>query len=163
MIEENALILSCEGDYASIETRPQGACGSCSSSEVCGTSVFAKAFGNRRTVMRVPNSIQAKPGDQVIIGLQDSALTKVSMVFYMVPIISMILCAIFGQGMASMFGYVSHDKFAIIGGVFGFIAGLGLVRIFSGKIQKDSRYQPVMLRFAASEKVTFDINPKLPA
>jgi sigma-E factor negative regulatory protein RseC len=163
VIEEHALILSCEGEYATIETKPQGACGSCSSSGVCGTSVFAKAFGNRRTEMRVLNSIQAKPGDQVIIGLQDSALTKVSLVFYMVPILSMLLFAILGQNMATVFGYAAHDSFAIIGGVSGLVVGLVLVRIFANRVQQDSRYQPVMLRFAASDKVKFDINPHLPA
>lgn len=163
MIEETALILNCEGEYADIETKPQSSCGGCASSGVCGTGVFSKVFGNRKTVVRVVNSLKAKPGDQVIIGLQESALSRVSMVFYMVPLISMILLAVLGQEMAISLGYASYDPFAILGGGIGLFTGLWLVRIFSKRVQEDARYQPVMLRFATSEKVAFDIKPKLPA
>lgn len=163
MIEETALILSCDGEHADIETRPQGSCGSCASSGVCGVGVFSKVFGNRKTVVRIVNSLDAKPGDQVIVGLHESAISRVSLVFYLVPIIVMILSAILGQRLAIGIGQTSHDLFAILGGCVGFISGLAFVRIFAKKIQGDSRYQPVMLRFATSERVKFDIEPKLPA
>lgn len=163
MIEETALVLSCEGEVADIETRPQGGCGSCASSGTCGVGVFAKVFGNRKTVVSVVNCLHAKPGDQVIIGLQESALSKASLVFYLVPIVSMILFAILAQAIAIRFGSTASDPAAIIGGVIGMIAGLGVVRIFARKVQSDSRYQPIMLRFASSERVKFDINPKLSA
>ena len=163
MIEEVALVLNCDGDFADVETKPQSSCGSCSSSGVCGAGVFSKVFGNRKTVVRVTNSIDAKAGDQVIIGLQESALSKVSLVFYMVPIISMMLLAVLGQEFAVRVGYASNDLFAILGGVVGFMIGLGLVRVFAKRVQGDRRYQPVLLRFAKSERVKFDIDPKLPA
>jgi len=163
VIEETALILSCEGEFASIETKPQSSCGGCSSSGVCGAGVFSKVFGNKKTVVRVVNSIDAKPGDQVIIGLQESALSTVSLVFYMAPILSMLLLAALGQWMASQFGFTPQDLFAIIGGLVGFAVGFGFVRLFTKKVQGDSRYQPVMLRLATSERVKFNIDPKLPA
>ncbi|MCP4996742.1 MAG: SoxR reducing system RseC family protein [Gammaproteobacteria bacterium] len=163
MIEETALILNCDGEYADIETKPQSSCGGCASSGVCGTGVFSKVFGNRKTVVRVVNTLKAKPGEQVIIGLQESALSRVSMVFYLVPIISMILAALLGQEMAIRLGYVSQDPLAILGGAIGLFAGLWLVRVFSRTVEADSRYQPVMLRLATSEKVVFDREPKLPA
>jgi sigma-E factor negative regulatory protein RseC len=163
VIEETALILSCDGDYADVETKPQSSCGGCESSGVCGAGVFSKVFGNRTTVVRILNSIQAKPGDQVVIGLQESVLSKVSFVFYIVPIVTMLLMAVLGQEMAMRLEYESYDLYAILGGVIGFILGFGLVRIFANKVQGDSRYQPVMLRMATSERVKFDIEPKLPA
>jgi sigma-E factor negative regulatory protein RseC len=163
VIEEVALVLNCDDKYADIETKPQSSCGGCESSGVCGAGVFSKVFGNRKTVVRVENSIKAKPGDQVIIGLQESALSKVSLVFYLVPIVAMLVLALLGQESAIRMEYESHDLFAILGGTAGFLLGLGLIKIFAKKVQNDSRYQPVMLRFATSEKVKFDIDPKLPA
>ncbi len=163
MIEETALILNCDGEFADIQTKPQGSCGGCSASGVCGTGVFSKVFGNRVTVVRVVNNINAKPGDQVIIGLQESALSRVSFVFYMLPIISMILLALLGQESAIRLGYASYDLFAVLGGGVGFIIGLSMVRIFAKKVQNDSRYQPVMLRFASSKRVNLDTDPQLPA
>lgn len=163
MIEETALILHCDGEFADIETKPQGSCGGCASSGVCGVGVFSKVFGNRKTAIRVINSINAKPGDQVIIGLQESALSRVSVIFYMVPIVSMILIAVLGQEISISYGNSSHDLFATIGGSIGLFTGLWFVRKFSKRIYGDSRYQPVMMRFATSEKVVFDTKPKLPA
>jgi len=163
VIEETALILNCDGEYADIETKPQSSCGGCASSGVCGTGVFSKVFGNRKSVVRVVNSLKAKAGDQVVIGLQESALSRVSLVFYLAPLFAMILLAIVGQEMALRMGYLSQDPFAILGGVIGLLTGLWLVRVFARKVQKDPHYQPVMLRFATSEKVAFDIKPKLPA
>ncbi len=163
MIEETALILSCDGEHADIETKPQSSCGGCTSSSVCGTGVFSKVFGNRKTVVRVVNSLRAKPGEQVVIGLQESALSRVSMVFYLAPILAMILFAILGQEMALRLGYLTQDPLAILGGAIGLFAGLWLVRMFSRTVQEDTRYQPVMLRLATSEKVVFNSEPKLPA
>lgn len=163
MIEETALVLNCDGEYADIETKPQSSCGGCASSGVCGAGVFSKVFGNRKTVVRVENSIKAKPGDQVIIGLQEASLSRVSFVFYLVPLLTMIVLALLGQEMAIKLGSQLHDPFAILGGGIGLFAGLWLARVFAKRVQQDPRYQPVMLRFAASEKVSFDIKPKLPA
>ncbi len=163
MIEETALILNCEGEYADIETKPQSSCGGCASSGVCGSGVFSKIFGKRKTVVRVVNSIKAKPGDQVVIGLQESSLSRVSVIFYIVPLVSMILVALLGQEIAIKLGYLSPDPFAILGGGIGLFFGLWLVRLFAKTVQQDPRYQPVMLRFATSEKVVFDTKPKLPA
>ncbi len=163
MIEETALILGCEGEYADIETQPRGACGSCASSGVCGTGVFAKVVGRRKTSIRITNSINAKPGDQVVIGLQESALARTSMVFYLVPIVSMILTALVFQQISIGLGYLSHDPLEIFGGSVGLFGGLWFVRVFAQRIYGDSRYQPVMLRFATSEKVVFDTKPTFPA
>jgi sigma-E factor negative regulatory protein RseC len=163
VIEETALILSCDGEYASIETQPQGSCGSCASSGVCGTGVFAKVLGQRKTSIKIKNSINAKPGDQVIIGLQESALSKTSMIFYLVPIVSMILIAFVGKQISASLGYLSHDPLEILGGSVGLFAGLWFVRLFAQGMYGDSRYQPVMLRFATSNKVVFATKPTLPA
>ncbi len=163
MIEESAHVLSCKGEFAYLETKPQSSCGGCASSGVCGTGVFSKVFGNKKTAVRVVNSIHAKPGDLVIIGLQESALSKISLVFYMVPIVSMILLSALGQWLATTFGITPPDLFAILGGVVGFMVGFVFVRLFAKRVQDDSSYQPVMLRLATSERVNFDIEPKLPA
>lgn len=163
MIEETALIVNCDGEYADIETRPQGSCGGCASSGVCGVGVFSKVFGNRKTTFKIVNSINAKPGDQVIIGLQESTLSRVSAVFYLVPIVAMLLLAFLGKVLSISLGYLSHDLFETFGGIVGLFGGLWSVRLLAQRTYGDSRYQPVILRFATSEKVSFDIKPKLPA
>ncbi|MBK9131474.1 MAG: SoxR reducing system RseC family protein [Gammaproteobacteria bacterium] len=53
-------------------------CGSCSVQKGCGTSVLAKVLGNRVNRIRVINTIGAKTGEWVVLGLEDGALARSS-------------------------------------------------------------------------------------
>ena len=42
MIEETGVVVAVVGGLVEVETRRQGACGSCSASGACGTSLVAR-------------------------------------------------------------------------------------------------------------------------
>ena len=81
-------------------------------------------FGNRRSVIRVLNSVQAKQGDGVILGLQERALTLGSLLLYIFPLLTMIS----GAGVARWIGSVavplSAEPLSIAGGLFGLAVGI---------------------------------------
>jgi sigma-E factor negative regulatory protein RseC len=158
MIEEQAVVISCEGDSAEVETQRKSACGDCSASGVCGTAAVTQMFGNRRSVLRVANPIAARPGDRVVIGVEDSVITYASFISYMVPVFALILTAILSQFIAARLGVVATEPYAILGGLFGLTFGLLLVRRFSNRINQDRRYQPAILRLARNT-VTVDFKP----
>ncbi|MCG8099393.1 MAG: SoxR reducing system RseC family protein, partial [Candidatus Thiodiazotropha taylori] len=97
MIEETAMVVRIDGEYAFVETQKRAACGSCESQGSCSTTVLAGLFKRRYNYLKVANTVLAKPGEQVIIGLQEQALVKLSMLAYLLPLISMILAAIAAQ------------------------------------------------------------------
>jgi len=155
VIEEQALVTRCEGAFAQVETQRSSSCGSCSAKSACGTAALAKVLGSRRSIVRVLNPIDARPGDQVVIGLEESALTRTSFIFYMVPLLALILGAIVAQWIGGQLGIVNTEPVAIAGGLFGLLGGLLGVRRYAESVRHDLRQQPVILRRSGEFEIHF--------
>ncbi len=156
MIEETAVILECAGEYAQVQTERLSACGSCSSRSACETASLKEEPDKALdVVLQVLNPINAQPGERVVIGFEEEALTKASMAFYAVPLVTFILFALVGQWLASSEGA------AALGGVFGLAAGLLWLRYFAVKTSQDKHYTAVVLRRVGEVRVDLEcaINP----
>jgi sigma-E factor negative regulatory protein RseC len=150
MIEENALIISLHGDLAEVEIQRSTACGDCSAKNGCGSAVFSSLFGKRRTRTRVLNRIQARPGEQVVIGLHEAPFLRAAFALYATPLLAMIGGAMVGEWLAqrSASGYLELGS--LIGGLSGLAVGLGWLRRFARRSQSDSQYRAVVLRKAGN-------------
>ena len=146
MIEERAIVVSVDGEFAIVETQRKSACGDCSTGAACGTSLIAKAIGQKRNRVRVHNPIQALPGDQVIVGLADSALPKLSFAFYIVPLLALFIGAVIFQWLGMKLNFISTEPLSIGGGLLGLIAGLVWVRRYTSRSDGRKQYQAVILR-----------------
>jgi sigma-E factor negative regulatory protein RseC len=146
MIEESATVLACDEDFAFVETQVQAACGACQAQSGCSTSVLSGLFKRRNNRLKVLNPIQAKPGQRVIIGIQEQALVSVSLVAYLLPLLSLILGAVGIQEATEYWQWQGGELGSILGGLSGLIIGLYLVRSFSYRHQHDQSYQAVILR-----------------
>ena len=146
MIEETAVIIECDGDYAWIEAQRKSACGQCNVNKACGTSTLSKVLGNKSTRMRAINKAQAKKGESVLVGLHESALLTGSFMLYIIPILSMLIFAIFGKMIAQYWLIQSEEGVSIIFGIIGLLLAALWIRIFSLRIKSNARYQPVVLR-----------------
>ena len=157
MIEESAMVISTDGDYVEVETVRKSACGSCSAKAGCGTSVLSKVYGNKASRMRIYNSIHARPGDQVVIGIQERVLVRTSFIFYLTPLFSMILFALLGQSFTEVDDPSSRELASIFGGLFGLLVGFGFLKMFAKRMRSDSNYEAVILRHdvASSQEVFF--------
>ena len=146
MIEETAIVTRCDGEFAWVEAQRKTACGQCSASKGCGTSVLSKVVGKKVTSMKALNQIAAKEGDTVIIGLHESAMLTGSLAVYLIPILSMLGFAILGKTVAQQLLFDNVEVFTILAAGFGLVlAGLWL-RKFTNRIQHDDRYQPVIVK-----------------
>lgn len=151
MIEETAVILECAGEYAQVQTERSSACGSCSSRSACETaSLKEEADKAPDVVLQALNTVGAQPGERVVIGFEEEALTKASMAFYAVPLVSFILFALVGQWLAS------SEAMAAVGGIAGLALGLLWLRYFSTKVSQDEHYQAVVLRRAGEVRVELE-------
>ena len=146
MIKETAVVVKCEGEFAWVEAQRKSACGQCGANKACGTGTIAKIWGQKTAHMKAINRAQAHEGDTVLIGLQESALVQGSLIIYLLPLVSMLLFAIFGEQMAPQWQLASAEATSIAFGIIGFLlAGIG-IKIFSRHVQSDIRYQPVILK-----------------
>lgn len=153
MIEESAIVVSCDGEFAEVEAERRSSCGACEAKGVCGTSVLAKAFGRRAVSMRVHNGIQARPGERVVVGLDSAMLNRASLAAYLAPIAALIIGGLFGDYMGSRLGFENAEPVSIFFGLLGLFGALLWLRWFSRRAGGDARYRPVILRRVEARSV----------
>lgn len=156
MIEETAQVVAVEGDEAVLQTQRQSACHSCSVKKGCGTSVLAKVVGQRSNLIRVDNHLEAKPGDQVIVGVAEDALVKSSMLVYGLPLLLMLVSGLGGEQVAIAMGWAT-ELAAMIFALAGFGLSLVLARLVLRYTSLRYRVQPRMLRIAAASASHHDM------
>jgi sigma-E factor negative regulatory protein RseC len=145
MLEETGYVISKENDYIWVETARKSACQSCMVSKGCGTSVISKLYGDKVSRFRTRNTMDARVGDEIVIGMQEGGLIKGSLVVYALPLVLLLLFAILTE---QFVGVSSHNSelLVVLAGITGLISGFVIVRWFSRRIANDARYQPVILR-----------------
>ena len=146
MIEESGRIVAVEGDFAWVESERASACGSCAVEKGCGTSAIAKVFGRRRMQLRVLNRINARVGDDVVVGISESGLLRGSLAVYAAPLAGLFAGALTGHLAGRQLLTTGSDLPAIAGALAGFLVALLWLRNFSRTSAKDVGYQPVVLR-----------------
>jgi sigma-E factor negative regulatory protein RseC len=139
VIEEDARVLSVEPGAAWVETERRSSCSSCSASAGCGTSVVAKLLGGGTNRLRVSDGIGVEVGDRVVIGISDSALTRASLLAYLLPLVALMLTAFAAQSAGAEDGVV-----ALIG-ILGLALGLLVTGRLTGGASARERYRPVLL------------------
>lgn len=140
MIEEKARVLSVEAGLAWVETTRRSSCSGCSASSGCGTSVVAGIFGERRNRLQVRDPIGVEAGDQVVIGIADSALTRASLLAYLLPLATLMLSAFAAQTAGA-----GEEMVALVG-ILGLAIGLLVTGRLAGDASAAGRYRPLLLR-----------------
>lgn len=146
MMTETAQVLSVdEQGYAWVETQRKTACNACSVQKGCGTGILAKFFSGRRARLRVLNTVGAKPGDEVVVGLDDGMLVRTSLAVYMMPLVWMIIGAIAGTMAAERFDSLSSEAASMLFGVLGLGIGFLWLRRYARAAARDGQRQPRLL------------------
>jgi sigma-E factor negative regulatory protein RseC len=143
MLEQTARVVDVKNGMLLVETESRSGCNHCSTGN-CGTSVVAKLFGMRRNRLMMENSIGAKPGDQVVIGIPDALLARASILAYLIPLLSMLLLSALGDQLGLTPIWMS--LLALGGLVIGFFLVNRVTRGWSAQ-----RYSPQLLRVIAAD------------
>jgi len=146
LIEEQAIVISCDGEIAQIEALRRSACGSCSAKSGCGTSILDRVLGRRPMRLSVANRIGARVGERVIIGVPESGLLRAAVSAYLLPLLALIAGAIGGKQLGYATGFIGAESASLVGAVLGFALALRWLKGYSGRLAEDPRYRPVILR-----------------
>ncbi len=139
MLEESGTVLAVKNDELCVETISRSSCSRCSSSG-CSTSVISKLFGLRRNRIIMKNSLGAKPGDRVVIGIPDSLLVKASIWAYLLPLASMVMVA----WSALLLG--ASDSLQALCALIGLVGGLFAVNRLTMHQVRREQFSPKLLR-----------------
>lgn len=163
MIEQTAKVVSIKQGYAWV--LPAGAkdCGSCASVKngraggSCSSAGLFTFFRPTAEKVYVSNPLHAKPGDEVVIGMQGNALLLYSVFAYLLPLLSMIAFALLGKELFTLLN-LHADAGAILAGICGLFSGLRIAAWQASRVARSEDNQPVILRH--KEQI---IEPVVPA
>lgn len=159
MLEEHALVVAVDKQSVWVETQRQTACGQCVANKGCGNAVLQKVLGKKRNVLRVIGDLSVDIGDEVIIGVNEDALVKGSLIVYAIPVFVVIAFAMLGETIAADSLSIGADLMSIAGALVGLVLSIFGLRWYSNKVSNNADYQPVLLRHADS--VVFQSEYKL--
>lgn len=124
MIEAVGTVREVDGDVILVEVRRRSACSGCDSQEGCGTSALGTWFSRGTSRVRLRSDQPLRAGDLVVVGLEETALLRASIVLYLLPILSLLGGAMAGAAL----GGAGVDWPGIGGGLLGLTAGLAVSR-----------------------------------
>ena len=145
MIEERARVIAIENDQLLLEAETRTACNACEARQGCGTSVLSKWVGRKFTRFQVPNTVNARVGDEVVVGLAEEAMLKGSVFVYLLPLVAMILFAVLADGLISA-DAASRDLLVLMTAVAGFALTLVISRLVLSSSSNRIRLTPVVIR-----------------
>ena len=151
MIEETGVVVEVNENDLLVTTNRKSTCGSCSAKAGCGTGVLDKWFNRKQNVVRVLNTRQQSVdvGNEVVIGVDESALVRGSAIVYILPLLIVFLFTFIADRFASNSLHVGEGFVILVALIAGVLSFMGLKR-FSNSIKHDPRYQPILLRKSIS-------------
>ncbi|WP_428634327.1 SoxR reducing system RseC family protein [Sedimenticola sp.] len=148
MIEQTGIVTDTDGNSLWVETRQVSGCATCASGS-CSSAVVSKLFGERRQRLQLPNSLAARPGDAVVIGIPEAVLVRASLGAYLLPLLAMIGAALSGQLLEAGEGLQG------LLGLLGLAGGFLLVRRLT---PGGPDLQPRLLRLSPAERIQLPVS-----
>lgn len=156
MIEEQGVVVSMDTRGAVVETRRSSTCGTCQASTGCGTAVLQQVLGRQSARVTALAPFPVRPGDQVILGLDDGALLRGSVALYGLPLAGLFSGALVASWMQSLHGGAADWPVAS-GAAVGLAGAINWVRRISRRMATDPRYQSFIVR-KAGNTATFPVD-----
>jgi len=129
MIEEEAIVISKDKEFAEVDIIRTKPCGLCGKTQGCGNSIWGKVFSFKKRKIQIKNNINAKVGERVKLIIEENYLLKTSLLLYGVP-----LFFLFGGMIASeYFLDVANDLIVFFGGALGLSIGIILLKFITAQ------------------------------
>ena len=141
MIEETGTVIAEEGSGVWIQVAGEGACPRCREGGGCGQQSMARLLGDRVRRVLVDNSIGARIGDRVLMGVEPHALVMASVVTYLLPLIGLILGALVADAAGT-----GGDGVTIAGALAGGAVAVAAGRYLNHRTALGARLRPRLLR-----------------
>lgn len=130
MIEQQGRVVGVHGDRADITIGATTGCTACASGQGCGAGIFGKLWRRKPVLLTIENSISARPGQSVIVGIPEQMFLLLVARLYFLPLLAALVGGLAGQWLAGMTqlaniaGPVAADFGALLGAIV--LCGLAL-------------------------------------
>ncbi|EHH3079832.1 SoxR reducing system RseC family protein [Vibrio vulnificus] len=133
------------GFEVALSCEQQTSCSSCSSQKSCGTGVVSKAFGNKSLLWHLETQRRLHVGQVVEIGIPEQSLLQSAMLVYLLPIVAMLLGALFGHLVLSPWLEMGEGAVVLTSLLFAFI-GILLAKKLAQPLEQKSAAQVELMR-----------------
>jgi len=154
MIEESAKVLAIKKTQLLVQAQPSSACGGCHSRSACGQGLLSKYFNQKPGQLMIENkldsgeSLDVVVGDEVIIGIEESAVLSGAFFAYLLPLVFVVSFALVAQMLS-----ISSEPLQILFVLFGLLVGIRFTKyILMGKHKHLSNILPILLRKASASR-----------
>lgn len=151
MLEETGTVVDVQQQRMWVETIARSSCSACGTAS-CSTSVISKLFSMRRNLLELRTGLDAKPGDQVVIGIPDRLLVRASIWAYIAPLIMMVGATLVAQLLGA------GDALQALCAAAGLAVGFLLVRILVDRTDRQKQFEPRLLRVVSKQVVSKEFN-----
>ncbi len=145
MISEQGIVKRTIGTKAWVVTTRSEMCEACASQGACKV-----LGGGKQMEVEAINAAQAKPGDQVLLTLENQSLMKLSFLVYMFPILALIAGAALGQKVGSYFS-INRELASFGVGAIAFGLAFLIVRKKDKKLEQTGAIIPRVARIIKGE------------
>lgn len=140
MIEQSGRVVARGARSCWVVVERTSTCGACAARDGCGERSWQERLGQRLQQIEVPGQHAVAVGDRVVVGVDERALLRASLLVYGLPLVAMAL----GAGVGGLLG-VGDLGVALSAGV-GLLVGLLSVKTLSRRLSCNPRYHPQLLR-----------------
>lgn len=141
MIEEQVRVIKSHQGYILVESLSNNACGACAVKAGCGQQLLPHFGRNQALRIKVNKNNSLNIDDQVIIGIDERALIKSSILVYGLPLISFILMVL---GTHTFLEF--SEPLVVIAGLCGLMIGFILSSFFTSLLNAKHPVEPILLR-----------------
>ncbi|MCP3926127.1 MAG: SoxR reducing system RseC family protein [Desulfobacterales bacterium] len=142
MNKEKGKVLRTDGDYAWIITTKASSCEACESRSSCN---MMGGGGGKEIEVKANNLVNAKEGDNVLVGFESGKLLKLTFLVYIFPIIALLAGALIGNEGAIKYGLDKSITSGLVGLLF-FLLSFLFIRLQSTKMAEKESYQPKVIK-----------------
>jgi sigma-E factor negative regulatory protein RseC len=142
MIEQTVKVIAIEGKHAWVESLSLHGCAKCEAGEGCGGGIFSKLFGNKQFRMKIENSLNVDLHENIVIGVEDSAVTNASLLSYLMPLVGLSLGATLGHNVDTP----ESEFWTLIGSLVGISLSFLLARLRLNSDSYKAKYTPIMIK-----------------
>jgi sigma-E factor negative regulatory protein RseC len=139
MLKETGLVTKIEGDIVWVNTHSKLACSSCQVESTCGNGILEKYLAGKIFISKINNELGAHLGDEVVIAIPKSSVSKASLLVYGLPLLMLMLGATGGELM------FDSEPMTILFSFFGLALGLFLIHFYNRKLANSESFVPKMV------------------
>ncbi|MGA1839142.1 MAG: SoxR reducing system RseC family protein [bacterium] len=141
MPKEEGTVIDIVPEGALVRIKRTDACHGCPSAGICHMG----GSGEREVLAR--NPFGARKGEMVEIEIKEGLLLKASFIIYMLPILGLLMGALFGRWIINFFGLPFNENTgAVLGGLTCLLVVFILIKIITGGSCYMKKYQPTITK-----------------